>query len=64
MAGILLLFLIVFAVGCTEAYQNHELPTKAPKRRRRLRRLEKEKPYGLPWMGGTMRPKKKDYFED
>lgn len=25
---------------------------------------EREKPYGLPWMGGTMHPKKKDYFED
>ncbi len=63
MAGILLLFLIVFAVGCVDAYQNHELPTKAPKRRRKRRR-DNEKPYGLPWMGGTMHPKKKDYFED
>lgn len=32
--------------------------------KRAARESEREKPYGLPWMGGTMHPKKKDYFED
>ena len=38
--------------------------TKPQKRRHRRQLRDDNKPYGLPWMGGTMHPKKKDYFED
>lgn len=37
----------------------------SPPRRRKSTYRRGEKPYGLPWMGGSMkRRKKKDYWDD
>lgn len=35
-----------------------------PPRRRRKRYNQGEKPYGLPWMGGSMKRKKSKYYWD
>ena len=41
-----------------------EPPKTRRPRRRSKRYCEHEKPYGLPWMGGTIKKKKCDYWDD
>ncbi len=59
-AGIVFGLFLIFA-GVQEPRAKNK--PRVPRRRRRTYRSG-EKPYGLPWMGGTMKRRKDKYFWD
>lgn len=56
MGGIIFIIIVIAVLSVLPA-------GKASAHRRRYRR-QSNKPHGLPWMGGSIKKKKKDYFSD
>ncbi|WP_439711489.1 hypothetical protein [Duncaniella muris] len=57
MEGIIIIIIVIAVLSAIPGGKSSP-----PSRRRNRHRSDK--PYGLPWMGGSMKEKKKDYFSD